>query len=106
MKKAVEENTLDANGKLLLDKLPEEAKPKMLAEKYPRILNKLGSLWKRPDDFVACLDDLLVDTRGKRKGFPLTIALELASIKDHYEMKVHPERAKAYLWDPRLKDTE
>ena len=106
MKKAtVEDKSIDANGKMLLDKLPEDIQPKVTTEKYPRIVNKLGTLWKRPDEFVEYLDELLVDKRGKRKGFPLSVALELASVKDHYEMKVHPERSKAYLWDPRLKDT-
>jgi hypothetical protein len=104
MKKAtVEDNSIDANGKMLLDKLPEDIRPKVTVEKFPRIVNKLGTLWKRPDEFVTYLDELLVDKRGKRKGFPLSVALELASVKDHYEMKVHPERSKAYLWDPRLK---
>jgi len=104
-KAAVEDKSLDANGKMLLDKLPEDIRPKVTAEKYPRVVNKLGTLWKRPDEFVEYLDELLVDKRGKRKGFPLSVALELASVKDHYEMKVHPERSKAYLWDPRLKDS-
>jgi hypothetical protein len=106
MKKAtVEDKSIDANGKMLLDKLPEDIRPNLTAEKFPRVVNKLGTLWKRPDEFVEYLDELLVDKRGKRKGFPLSVALELASVKDHYEMKVHPERSKAYLWDPRLKDT-
>ena len=104
-KAAVEDKSIDANGKLLLDKLPEDIRPKVTVEKYPRIVNKLGTLWKRPDEFVEYLDELLVDKRGKRQGFPLSVALELASVKDHYEMKVHPERSKAYLWDPRLKDS-
>jgi hypothetical protein len=104
-KAAVEDKSIDANGKMLLDKLPEDIRPNLTAEKFPRVVNKLGTLWKRPDEFVEYLDELLVDKRGKRKGFPLSVALELASVKDHYEMKVHPERSKAYLWDPRLKDS-
>ena len=84
-----------------LENLPDDIRPKVVPEQYPRIVNKMTSLWKHPDEFIEYMEGLLVDRRGDRHGFPMSIALELATIKDHYEMNVHPEISKAYLWDPR-----
>lgn len=101
--KKPEETKVNAHAEGWLANLPEAVRPNKTAEQYPRIVNRLASLWKHQDEFIEYIDDLLVDARGGRAGFPLAIALELANVKDHYEMDVHPERSKAYLWDPRQK---
>ena len=95
---------LSEHAKSWIEKLPEDVRPKELPEQFPRIANRISSLWKHPDELMEYLDDLLVDTRGDRGGFPMAVAMELATVKDYYEMKVDPERTKAYLWDPRRKD--
>ena len=102
-RKKPEETSINAKAEAWIAKLPDDMRPKVTIEKYPRIVNKMAALWNHPDDFMLYVDDLLVDLRGKRAGFPLAVVMELATIKDHYEMKVHPERSKAYLWDPRQK---
>ena len=96
-----EKLTSAAEGWLM--NLPEDVRPTVVVEKYPRIVNRMAELWRRPDVFMDYVDGLLVDQRGGRAGFPMSVALELATIKDHYEMVVHPELTKAYLWDPRQK---
>src|SRR5205809_7761065 len=95
------EEKLTAATEGWLENLPEDVRPKVVQEKYPRIANRIASLWRHPDEFMAYMSGLLVDDRGDRSGFSMTIALELATIKDHYELHVHPEISKAYLWDPR-----
>jgi uncharacterized protein len=95
--------TLNEHAKKWLEKLPPEIQPKELVEKYPRLLNRISSLWRHPEELMEYLNELLVDTRGDRSGFPMSIATELVNIKDYYEMNVHPE-SKAYLWDPRIRD--
>jgi hypothetical protein len=92
--------TLNEHARKWLEKLPEEVQPKLLTEQFPRLLNRISSLWKHPDELMEYLDELLVDSRGGRAGFPMTVALELATLKDYYETHVHPD-SKAYLWDPR-----
>ena len=96
-----ESDQLTAAAEGWLANLPDDVRPKVVPEKYPRIANKMASLWRHPDEFIAYMSGLLVDERGDRAGFSMTIALELATIKDHYELNVHPEISKAYLWDPR-----
>lgn len=54
----------------------EEKYPHALAQQYPRILNKIVSLWGTPS-IEAYFADLLVDDRGNRAGFPKEVASEI-----------------------------
>ena len=91
---------LNDHARKWLEKLPEDVRPKILQEQFARIANRISSLWNHPDELIEYLDELLVDTRGDRSGFPMAVASELVTLKDYYEMNVHPD-SKAYLWDPR-----
>jgi hypothetical protein len=97
---------LSANAKAWLEKLPDDTRPRVMIEEFPRLANRLSTLWRHPDELMEYIDELLVDTRGNRAGFPLAVAMELATLKDYYEQHVHPDRGKAYLWDPRRKNEE
>ena len=67
-----------------LAELPEGVRPKQLALRYPRLANRLCETWGTPAKCEHLLDDLMIDRRGGRKGFPLPVANELASLRDHY----------------------
>ena len=45
-------------------------RPEALARTYPRIANRLAELWKKPEQCEQYFDDLLLDKRGGRQGFP------------------------------------
>ena len=64
--------------------LPEHLRPVELARDFPRIANRLCETWRRPSACERYFDDLLVDRRGGRKGFPLKIASELTELRAHY----------------------
>ncbi len=64
--------------------LPQEIRPLRLARKFPRIANKLASVWKQPSACDKVLDELLIDHRGSRQGFPHEVALEISSLKTYY----------------------
>ena len=56
--------------------------PKLLAERYPRILERIRALWGTPQihDYFS---DLLLDTRdGSRQGFPFEVAAEIVRLRD------------------------
>ena len=97
-----EDQSLSEASLALLAKLPDDIRPKELHEQFPRIFNKISSMWRRPDSLIVYMEELLVDSRGDRAGFPLRVALDLATIKDYYERVVHPDAVAKYLWDPRL----
>ena len=65
-------------------KLPPHIQPRHLQVKYPRVANRIAALWAEWETCEAYLDDLLTDRRGGRKGFPLNVAQEVASIRDYY----------------------
>jgi hypothetical protein len=77
--------------------LPSDVRPGALPIQYVRIANKLARAWPDPHACLGYLDDLLIDRRGGRHGFPFEVALELAGLKDHYETMVHPTAQTA--WD-------
>jgi hypothetical protein len=79
-----------------LVKLPPHVQPRHLQVKYPRIANKLASLWSQPAQCEPYLDELITDKRGGRKGFPLGVAQELATLRDYY-FRLHHKGAIA--WD-------
>lgn len=68
--------------------LPESVRPMQLALRYARLANRLCKAWSEPAKFDRLLDDLMIDRRGTRKGFPLQVATELATLRDHF-YKVH-----------------
>jgi hypothetical protein len=88
---------LSAAGQALLASIEESARPKELAASFPRIVNRMAKLWKTPREMDPYFEELLTDTRGKRKGFPLNILMELSTLKDHYQAKVFPTRRDP--WD-------
>ena len=61
--------------------LPESAKPYQLMQTYPRLANRIANAWRDRERSMTILDDLLVDRRGQRQGFPAFIVAELLSLR-------------------------
>lgn len=71
-----------------VQQLPPEVRPKQLIVQYARIANKLAQLWKHP---IACekyFNELMLDERGDRQGFPAEVALELAALQGYFSTHV------------------
>lgn len=77
-------------------KLPPRVQPRHLQLRYPRIANKIAAEWAHVLVCEGYLSSLLEDKRGGRKGFPLNVAQELASIRDHYFRLHHKDHTA---WD-------
>ena len=90
-----EEPLLDVT-RTWLASLPEDICPMELARQFPRIANRLRHLWKQVVRCEEYLDDLLVDRRGTRKGFPPKIAQELEALREYYAL-LHPNNRSP--WD-------
>lgn len=61
-------------------KLAPNARPHRLAEATPRIANALADRWHDPAAAAEYVTDLLVDRRGRRRGFPPEIKKELVML--------------------------
>jgi hypothetical protein len=81
----------------LLGSLPTELVPKRLLQEFPHVANRISDLWKRPMELDRYFDDLTIDRRGGRRGFPLGAALEITNLKDYYQTQVRPLRKTT--WD-------
>lgn len=65
--------------------LPGPSRPLELCNAYPRVANRIAESWADLALTTAVLDDLLVDHRGGRRGFPAQIAVELLRLQALHE---------------------
>jgi hypothetical protein len=77
-------------------KLPPDVRPNSLLRQFPRIANFMAAAWGDPGALRPYLDELFVDRRGNRKGFPPDVMGELFALRTHYE-GLHPATGKR--WD-------
>jgi len=75
--------------------LPSQVQPRALLSKFPRIANLLAAMWPDPNSFRRYMDDLLVDKRGNRQGFPLDVLKELFELRAYYEEQ-YPDMSRPW----------
>ena len=63
-----------------METLPPDFQPRQTSETFPRIANALAALWSVPEELTSYLDDLLVDKREWRQGFPVRVLSELHAL--------------------------
>jgi hypothetical protein len=61
--------------------LPSELRPRELCERYPRVANMVADAWSNAEVRVSVLNNLLVDARGRRNGFPRCVRLEIEALQ-------------------------
>ena len=67
-----------------IEHLPSECRPVAFPRQFPHIANKLCEIWKRPVLCDKYFNELVIDQRGGRKGFPLEVATELGLLRQYY----------------------
>ena len=75
--------------------LPVEVQPRALLYKFPRIANLLAAMWPDPNSFRRYIDDLLVDKRGNRQGFPVDVLRELFELRAYYD-EFYPDTSRPW----------
>jgi len=84
LRKATPVNYMLPSSLEWLRSLPKDVRPMALAIQYPRIANLIALQWSKPVECCAYFDDLLVDHRGMRKGFPADVHRDLQTLRDYY----------------------
>jgi hypothetical protein len=79
-----------------LAELPEKVRPTQTATRYPHIANALNSRWLTPVACRAYFEELLLDDRVDRQGFPPAVARELVMLQDYYDSVVFPTNQTAW----------
>ena len=87
-----------------MNEIPAEVAPQALASQFPRIVNRLARFWDSPRMVDSYLEDLLVDRRGKRQGFPKKVLQELYALAEYHRHRRAPDmqelqRATSDVWD-------
>lgn len=89
------------NFKKLFALVPERY-PSALAANYPRVLNQIIANWESPAEQDVYLNELVVDKRGNRAGFPPKVLAEILFISELYARWKEDRRRRAD--DKRLKE--
>jgi hypothetical protein len=63
------------------DSLPASCRPIEMMKTYPRIANRVAVAWREPQTAQEFINDLLLDRRGERQGFPPFVTLELMRLR-------------------------
>ncbi len=85
-----QDDTLSAAAHAWVRTLPAAMRPLELCNVYPRIANRLARCWDDIGQTHEVFNDLLVDRRGGRKGFPSPIASELLRLQAFHERRLGP----------------
>lgn len=78
--------------------LAPELYPRELEERFPRIIEAIVAAWPFPEQAAAVFEDLLVDRRGTRQGFPPAIAREIFQLSTGYDKLRAASEEKGDVW--------
>lgn len=67
-------------------RLPPAVRPGRTAERYPRVVNQIAQNWTIGSQCSATFDDLLMDRRGGRLGFPYDVEVELKQLREYRQV--------------------
>lgn len=83
--------------------LPATVRPLELCSRFPRIANRLALCWNYVDLVESIFNELLVDHRGGREGFPTPVANELLRLHAFHETRTFPvveDQTPSGRWPP------
>ena len=83
---------LSAEAERLVDALATKCQLHALPARFPRVLNHIAALWDRPALTERCFEELLLDTSGKRAGFPPEVLRELLVLRNYNASRILPKK--------------
>jgi hypothetical protein len=90
------------NTQKWLDALPPRVQPHALRRFYPRVANLIAAMWTDTEALSAYFDELLIDRRRGRKGFPRDVLNDLCVLRD-YRAACSPSAIGK--WDDERRET-
>lgn len=85
------DESLTGTARVWLRRLPAARRPLKLCARYPRVANRIAWVWPDPVAAEQVLEDLLVDHRGGRRGFPRPIQAELQRLREFNDHGRHTD---------------
>ncbi|MBX9794255.1 MAG: hypothetical protein K2Y02_08175 [Burkholderiaceae bacterium] len=84
------DRSLSRAARLWVRSLPARLRPLALCSSYARLANRMAAVWDDPNQTEALFDELLIDHRGGRHGFPPLVAAELMRLHHFHERRLAP----------------
>jgi hypothetical protein len=84
LRKADPANHLLPASQRWLTSMPVEARPQALTTHYARIVNLIAQHWNDRDACAAYFNDLLIDHRGNRQGFPAPVQADIRALQQYF----------------------
>jgi len=78
------DRVLSSHALAWLKALPEAVRPDELAAHHPRVVNRIALCWDDPELTGRLFDELLLDKRGKRRGFGPAVANDLLRLRVYH----------------------
>ena len=75
---------LGIQAQRLFASLPYAYRLSITRQRFPHVLNRIAAEWEVPRRFLELMDELLIDRRGNRQGFPFESVLELTNLREYY----------------------
>ena len=75
---------LNEAGKGLLEQVAGKLSLRHTANDFPHVVNRLAPFGYRPAQMVRGIDELLIDDRPSRHGFPFPVVTELSDLRAFY----------------------
>jgi len=86
-----QDRTLSAQARQWLRRLPARERPLALCSMYARLANRFAAVWENPAQTEAVFEELMIDHRGGRLGFPPLVASELMRLHRLHERRLGSE---------------
>ncbi len=74
----------------LFDSLPYAYRLMATRQRFPHVLERIAAQWESPARLLSVFDELMIDRRGNRQGFPFETMIEIANLRDYYVHQVRP----------------
>lgn len=88
------DRVLSSTAVAWLKTLPADVQPTHLAANHPRVMNRIALCWGEAELTARLFDELLLDKRGKRRGFARPVAEDLLRLRV-YHGKLHTLESEA-----------
>ena len=85
-----QDRSLSKAARLWVRSLPTRLRPMALCSSYARLANRMAAVWDDPIQTEALFDELLIDHRGGRHGFPPLVAAELMRLRHFHDRRLDP----------------
>jgi len=83
---------LTDGARRLLDAVARRCPMPESAARFPRALNRIAEVWHDPARTERCLEELMLDSRCTRAGFPSEVLSELMTLRTYNASRISPKR--------------